>query len=146
MDEINFEKLFKKAKAFGQKQGLDPNEAEDFAQEAVIKSFEINGPVNLEYIFLNYRNFHRADKRVLSSPTGKLSQFRTVSIDAPIDNTDENSSKLSDLIGVSGDDVDGRDELRFIEKILQGIFKRIKSKDARKWAEKCYEEFLSELI
>lgn len=117
---MDYEKLFKRAKSFGIRQGLG-DEADDFAQECLIKAFEINGPVKLEWIWSNYRDHHSADKRILSSPCGKLSKFRTISLDAPIDNTNEDSAKLSDVIGVPGLDVEGRENAGLIELFIESL-------------------------
>lgn len=78
---MDYEKLYKKALRFADKKGMG-DEREDFAQECLIKAFE-KGPINLEYIFLNYRNSFRTDKRVLSAPQGKFSAHGIISLDAP---------------------------------------------------------------
>lgn len=144
MSEVDYEKLFKTAKAYGIRMGLG-SDAEDFAQECLIKAFEV-GNIRLEYIYLNYRDHHRADKRILSGPEGSLSSFRTVSLDAPIDSTNENSARLSDVIGVSGDDVESRSDLEFVSELLTAIIKRVKSKSARDWANRTYLEWISDHV
>jgi len=75
------------------------DDAEDFAQECVIIASEKNTYVKLDWCFANYRDKLRADKRLLSSPQGQLSGFRTISFDAPLDSTNEDSAKLGDVIG-----------------------------------------------
>jgi hypothetical protein len=137
---MDYEKLWKRARAYGERNGLG-SDAEDFAQECVAKAFEV-GAVSLEYMFLNYRDYHRADKRILSGPTGKLSNFRTVSLDAPIDSSDEDSGKLSDLIGVPGADVDSRGELEFVDGILEQVLSKVRSEPARRWARQTYYQWM----
>lgn len=108
MNDKQYKKLFFKAKSFGFKKGLDENEAEDFAQEACIQASRV-GAIKLDYIWLNYRDFYRADKRILSGAQGKLSGFRTISTATPLDSTNEDSPELGDTLGVPGLDVGSGD-------------------------------------
>lgn len=137
---MDYDKLFKRALAYGTKKGLG-SDAEDFAQECLIRAFEV-GPINLEYVFLNYREFHRADKRILSGPEGQLSSFRTVSLDTPVDSENADSAKLSDYIGEPGPDVEGRGELDLVDRMLELIFSRARNKRARAWARDTFMIYL----
>ncbi len=143
---MDYEALRKKAIAYARSKKFEQEEAEDFAQEVIIKAFEINGPVNFEYCFLNYREFHNADKRMLSCAQSQFSAARAISLDAPINSSESDSTQFSDIIGVSGADMEGRSEMRFIEQTVQAILAKVKNERARKWAKKCFEEFLDELI
>lgn len=141
---MDYERLFKRAKAFGEKNGLG-SDAEDFAQECLIKAFEV-GAISLEYMFLNYREFHRADKRILSGPTGPISGFRTVSLDAPVDSSDQDSARLGELIGCVDADLGSLGEVSEFEVLLRGIISLVKRRDTRDWALATYREWLIEHV
>ncbi|MBL7544291.1 MAG: hypothetical protein JNL11_10760 [Bdellovibrionaceae bacterium] len=111
MDDEQYKRLFKKAKLYAAKRGFG-DESEDFAQEYAIKCLKSGNEECIEWDFIDYSDAQRADKRILSSPSGFLSKNVRVSLDAPIISSNENSTKLSDYIGVSGDELDniGYDE------------------------------------
>lgn len=144
MGEINYERLYKTAVAYGKKRGLN-DDAEDFAQECLIKAYEV-GAINLEYIYLNYTQYQRADKRILSGPCGALSGFRTVSLDAPVDSSNEDSGRLSDLIGDTRNELGDGQDLNDLVSLYRSIARLARTETARKWAIMIYEEWLKEQI
>jgi len=141
---MNYEKIYKRAKIYAIKRRFTEEEAEDFAQNCAIKAFEINGPVNFEYMYLNHCDFERADKRILSGPQGAITGFRTISLDTPIDSSDSNSSCLDELIGDQRNDLGDRGEINEIRGTIEMIFNLIKNKRTKEWAEKTYLTWLSE--
>jgi hypothetical protein len=143
--EVDYEKLFARSKAFGQKKGLDEIEAEDFAQECLIRSLKSKeGIIKLEYVFADYRGFHRADKRLLSSPEGQLSAFRTRSLDAPIDSAQDDSAKLGDFIADPRGELDDSGIIGELSELLEALFERVKQKRARRWAYSVYSHWLED--
>ena len=113
-------KLRKKAIYYAQRQGLDPVEAEDFAQNCLIKAWEINGPINLEFMFKNYRKFERADKRILSSAQGTLSNYATISLDTPVSQEDD-KSRLGDFIACQRDELADRERVDEAWGLVEGV-------------------------
>jgi len=105
MDDDKYKRIFKKARAYAAKRGFG-DESDDFAQEYAIKCLTSGREQKLEWAFIDYSDSLRAHKRVLSSPSGYLSENVTVSLDAPIASQDNDTSKLSDYIGMSGDELD----------------------------------------
>lgn len=142
MGEIDYDKLYKRAKSYGEKRGLG-DESEDFAQECLIKAFEV-GEINLEYVYLNHVGRERADKRILSAPQGQLSAFRTVSLDAPIDSEDSDSARLDSFVGDPRECVESEREFGGVLELARSILGSIRSKEAREWAMKIYSKFLQE--
>lgn len=144
--ELDFEGIIKRAKHFIIQRGVNEEEAEDFAQNCAIKAFEIGGPVNFEYMYLNYREFERADKRILSVPQGSITAFRTISTATPIDSSDSNSPTLDSCIGDSRDELGDREELDGITGLVSQIICLAKNKLARDWCYKKYKDWLEENV
>lgn len=105
MDDEQYKRIFKKARAYAAKRGFG-DESDDFAQEYAIKCLKSGIEGRIEWAFIDYSDSQRADKRLLGSPSGYLSKNVTVSFDAPIGGEGGDTSKLSDYIGMSGDDLD----------------------------------------
>lgn len=144
MGGVNYEKLYKSAVYYGQKRGLG-DDAEDFAQECLIKAYEV-GAINLEYCYLDYVKFQRANKRILSGPCGTISKFRTVSFDAPLDSTNEDSGRLGDLIGDSRDEQGDREAIDELVGLYREIIRLARSEGSREWALMVYENWVKEQI
>ncbi len=141
---IDYERFTRRAKSYFINKGGSEAEAEDFAQNCAIKAFELGFPPNLEFMYLNHRDFERADKRILSGPQGSITAFRTVSLATPIDSTDANSARLEDFIGDKRDDLGDREECDDIRGTIEMIFGLIKNKKTKEWAMKVYSEWLGE--
>lgn len=125
---------------------MQEQDAEDFAQECAIKSFEKKLVVNFEYIYLNFRDSFRADKRILSSPQGQLSAFRTISTSTPIDSSNPDSSELGDFIRDQRDLPRESEERSEMLNLIESILKLSKSPETRKWATEIYIEWLKENV
>lgn len=134
------QKLWERAHAFAISKGMG-DEAEDFAQECLIKAAE-RGQIKLEWVYSGYRQFLRTDKRILSSAQGHLSGFRTISLDAPIDSSDADSAKLGDFIGDSRNDLESIGEFEFYEELLEMILSCVSDSDAKSWAKETYLKYL----
>ena len=143
---IDYEKLFNKAKAYAKSRGINNEDADEFGQECCISSLNSKeGYIKLDWALSNFRQFHKADKRILSSSQGQLSGFRTISADAPIDNSDPNSTKLGDLIADSRDEFGSLEECGEIELFVKEILSWAKP-TAEKWAMNTYLKYLGELV
>lgn len=121
---MDYEKLYKKAKLFGERVGLG-SEAEDFAQEFLIQAFK-HGPIKLKYVFFNYRDRHRTHKRMLSAPQGQFSGARIISLDAPINNQESDSAQFSDVIGSLDAQLERVGEVSLLDSLISGANGRIK--------------------
>lgn len=141
---MNAEELFKRALNYGKRMGMG-DDAEDFAQECVIKSLDV-GEVRLDYLYRNYVEHQRADKRILSSAQGQLSGYRTVSLDKPLDSEDSDSAKLGDLIADSRDELGTVTEFEFYGELINGILDQIPNDETREWARKHYFKHLEGIL
>lgn len=142
MGELEYPRLFKKAESYGKRLGLG-GDASDFAQEYCIKCFEIGGPAKLDFVFKNYRDAQRADKRILSGHTGFISKGVTVSFDQPIGSENEDGPSFSDLIGVPGVDLECRSELAEVHGFIEEII-GLASPDRRPDVRAIYMMFIEE--
>src|SRR4051794_28276345 len=124
MEANDYEGLWKRAKSYGERQGLG-DEAEDFAQEAILKLFG-GRKATIKQLFIDYYHHLRADKRVLSSPYGKLSAYARISLDCPLD---ENGSQatLSDVIGSFRDEFTQQRSLMEFENLFRQITRLAKN-------------------
>lgn len=121
------------------------DEAEDFAQECLIKAFEV-GPVNIEFLYKNYVAGQRADKRILSAPQGAVSVHRTISLQMPIDGSDNDSACLGDFIGDTRDELGTVRELEFYDELLEGVLSMVSREESRRWAYETYMKYLKGLV
>lgn len=144
MSNDDYEKLTGRAKRYFIKKGGGEAEAEDFAQNCAIKAFELGFPPNLEFMYLNHRDFERADKRILSGPQGSITGFRTISLATPVDRSDSDSASLEQFIGDQRDDFRDREECDEITGVIELIFGLVKAKQARKWARKHYLKWIGD--
>lgn len=142
MSEIDYDKLYKRAIAYAKKRGIE-SDAEDFAQECLIKAFEV-GNINLEYVFLNFRSFHRANKRILGNSNAALGATQQAWLDSSINESDPDSSRLSDFIGDTRDDVGTVTELESINELVELLFSTIQNRDIRSWAKKQWLKFIED--
>jgi len=146
LEKIDYEKLFKRSKNYAYKKGLQEQDCEDFAQEVLIRQFRCAVHVKIEYVYLNFRDFSRADKRILSSSCGQLSNFRTVSTSTPLDNSNQNSATLGDLIADPGNLSRSIEEGRDLMAYVNCIFNFIKNEKTKEWAKKEYQRWLFENV
>lgn len=131
---------------FANKKGLNNEDAEEFAQESCIRSFNSKeGRIKFYWVYADFRDYHSADKRLLSSPQGQLSKYRTQSIDAPISNKETSVAKLGDFIADTRSELGDREELGEIEFYIEQILKTTKTK-TRKWAISTYKKYLMENV
>ena len=142
MSEIDYDKLYKRAVAYAKKRGIE-SDAEDFAQECLIKAFEV-GNINLEYIFLNFRSYHRADKRILGNSNAALGATQQAWLDSSINESDPDSSRLGDLIGDSRNDVGTITELESINELVELVFSTIQSRDIRSWSKRQWLKYIED--
>lgn len=142
--KIDYDKLFKRASAYGRSKGLG-DDSEDFAQEALIKSFEV-GAINLEYIYKNYVGRERADKRILSAPQGSMSVFKTISLDRPIDESDSGSTTLADVVGFECTEYASVGEIEFYDDLLGEVLSMVKENEVKAWALGMYMKYLEDNI
>ena len=141
---MDIEKLWRSAKAFAASQGLG-DEAEDFAQEIVLYAYEKGTDVlRLDWRLADYKSFNRADKRILSSPQGQLSGFRTTSLDAPVDRSNDDSATLNDFIADQKNERRDLDEIEFYDELIGEIFGLVTGAEARKWARETYMKYIEE--
>ena len=142
MDKIDYDKLYKRAVVYAKKRGIE-SDAEDFAQECLIKAFEV-GNINLEYIFLNFRSYHRADKRILGNSNAALGATQQAWLDSSINESDPDSSRLGDLIGDSRNDVGTITELESIYELVELVFSTIQSRDIRSWSKRQWLKYIED--
>ena len=144
--EIDFEKLFTKAKAYAPRKGLNNEDAEEFAQECCIRSHNSReGYIKLDWVYRDFRDYHNADKRILSSSQGQLSSFRTLSLDAPIEREDSDSSKFGDFIPDTRNDFGTREQFIELEFYLREILKSTEE-STREWAMSVYMNYLEDIL
>jgi DNA-directed RNA polymerase specialized sigma24 family protein len=139
---VDYGKLFKRAKAYGERHGLGAD-AEDFAQECLIKAFEV-GKIRIEYVFLNYWDYQRSRNRLLSSPAGELSRQKIVSMDAVFDTADGRSGRFAERFGSRDEALDNLLEVDEFDATLKLILSLVVDDDARDWATAIYMHFLME--
>lgn len=139
MGDIDFERIITKAKHYLLKRGHSEQESEDFAQECALTAFCLGSHINLEYCYLNYRDKHTANKRVLCS---EFSRF-TTSIDQPLT---ENGFCLSQVIPDTGDDLGDREFYVETKRIVESILSRVKNQKARLWALHEYSKWWGENV
>lgn len=138
MNENEFKEISEKAKAFAKVRGFSQQECEDFAQDYIIGYLQ-DRTAKLEEFFAEHRRRLRTSEGLAGVSAIKLSAFRTVSLDAPIDRTDSDSAKFGDVIGVFRDDLEHRTELEFYLDLLDEIFALATDRDAREWAERVFK-------
>lgn len=143
---FDYEKLFKSAKYFAKKKGITDEDAEEFAQEYVTKTLEKQKYIKLEWVYANFRDFARADKRILSSSQGQLSGFRTISTATPLDSSDRDSAKLEDYLGDTRDLLGDSEQRGEIEMMIINIINTCECEKAKAWALKTYTEWLKENV
>ena len=142
MSEIDYDKLYKRAVAYAKKRGIE-SDAEDFAQECLIKAFQV-GNINLEYIFLNFRSYHRADKRILGNSNAALGATQQAWLDSSINESDPDSSRLGDLIRDPRNDVGTITELESIYELAELVFSTIQSRDIRSWSKRQWLKYIED--
>lgn len=142
MDNKQYEKLYKRAVAYAKQRGIE-SDAEDFAQECLIKAYEV-GVINLEYVYLNYRQYHRANKRILGNSNVALGATQQAWLDASIDKSDPDSSRLGDLIGDPRNDVESITEFESIEELARCVFSFVKNIEARNWAKRTWIKYIED--
>ena len=142
MSEIDYDKLYKRAVAYAKKRGIE-SDAEDFAQECLIKAFQV-GNINLEYIFLNFRSYHRADKRILGNSNAALGATQQAWLDSSINESDPDSSRLGDLIRDPRNDVGTITELESIYELAELVFGAIQNRDIRLWAKRQWLKYIED--
>lgn len=145
MDQDEYNRIVKKAKSTAAKFGFG-DEAEDFAQEYALKCFTSGKHQKLDWAIHDYSTKLRANKRVLSSPSGYLSKNARVSIDQPCGPEGDDGPTIGDTLGEFRDCVGINSELGELGNILERIFGLVKSEITRKEIRDIYMTWIEENV
>jgi hypothetical protein len=141
---IDYESLYKRAIAYAKRRGID-SDAEDFAQECLIKAFQI-GKINIEYVYLNFVSKHRANKRILGNSNAALGANAQSWLDASIDSSNADGSRLGDFIRDTRDELESVTEIESIRELAFIIFNTIQCEKAKEWSQKCWAKYIEESL
>lgn len=139
-------RLWEKAVAHAKRRGFG-DESEDFASDLIQRKLEGKSKhATLDQSFMDYSSALRADKRVLGSPHGFCSKGLVTSLDKPLGGEDDDGATLSDLIGVSRDDMELRSDFGNASEILDRVFDLISDRRARDEIRRIYYQYLMEAV
>lgn len=113
---MDYERLFKRAKAFACRRGLECD-SEDFAQEFCIQAFE-HGKVRIDWVFADYLRENYGRTGTPGGDARAIGRARTVSLDAPINSSKEDSELLLSVVGDTQNSPDRELELRDLLRTL----------------------------
>lgn len=144
-EEIDFNQVYKNGLNAAKRMKLSDEESEEFAQEYSLKTLERGQYLRLDYFTSEYSRRMRTNKRILSHSETKFGATRRISLDASIDDSDSNSSKYSDIIGDSCNELGSMREFDELDWTVKELLRSCSSR-AREWAIRCYYEFISSRI
>ena len=143
--DLDFAQIYSKGLAKAKRLGLNNEEQQDFAQEYALKSFEKGKYLKLDWFAANYADEFRTDKRKLSHTNKSFGSAVGISLDAPVDDSNADSTRFGDIIGGTFYDIQLNGELSELNWTVNELLRNCSS-ETREWALKQYGAYIKNRI